>query len=113
MSKILLARVSILGTTYTIFTDNSADDERLEGADGYSDWTTKRIVIWDGKGYSNLGDVEKYRNKVLRHEIIHAFVFESGLHEVATFDDEHFEQMVDWIAIQFHKIKEVFNELKI
>ena len=113
--KVLINRVSILGETYTIYKDSEDDDFRLKESDGYTDWTTKIIVIWDGSCWerqNSVGNIEKYRNKVLRHEIIHAFVMESGLHEAATFDDDHFEQMVDWIAIQFPKIQEVFEKLR-
>lgn len=112
----IITGVSILGSVYTVYESNAAEDERLKENDGYCDWTTQKIVIWDGSGAeetTSIGNIEAYRNKVLRHEIIHAFMMESGLHEAATFDDEHFEQMTDWIAIQFYKIQAAFETLKI
>lgn len=51
--------------------------------------------------------------KVLRHEVIHAFMYESGLDVRATFDDGHFEQMVDWIAIQHEKLHAIYQQLEI
>ena len=51
--------------------------------------------------------------KQLRHEIIHAFLSESGLdcnfEHLKQFGHE--ETMVDWIAIQFPKIYEVYKEV--
>ena len=53
--------------------------------------------------------------KQLRHEIIHAFLSESGLsvnfEHCSKFGHE--ETMVDWIAIQFPKIHKVYEELGI
>ena len=54
--------------------------------------------------------------KKLRHEIVHAFLFESGLssntHGIYGAWAEN-EEMVDWIAIQSPKIFKVFQELEI
>ena len=49
----------------------------------------------------------------LRHEVLHAFLFESGLSETAGFSGcwATNEEMVDWFAIQSPKIFEVFSEL--
>ena len=49
---------------------------------------------------------------VIRHEIIHAFLFESGLAQ-NTNDVESWamnEEMVDWLAIQFPKLLKAFKE---
>lgn len=51
----------------------------------------------------------------LRHEIIHAFLFESGLwvnsNSVECWAMN--EEMIDWIAIQYPKISKVFKKLDI
>lgn len=48
----------------------------------------------------------------MRHEIIHAFLFESGLSENFTHPEYgHDETYVDWIASQFPKMCEVFKEV--
>ena len=52
--------------------------------------------------------------RILRHEIIHAFMFESGL----GFNFEHKpfgqdETMIDWFAIQYPKIKKIFRLMDI
>ena len=53
--------------------------------------------------------------KQLRHEIVHAFLSESGLQSNLEHNQRfgHEETMVDWIAIQFPKMLEVFKELDI
>ena len=105
--------LNILGTSYSFLIKKREDDKYLEEMDGYCDWTAKEIVVADIEPDSDsVKNVKAYMEKVARHEIIHAFLIESGLHEAATFDDTHFEQMVDWIAIQFPKIQRVINQIK-
>ena len=50
--------------------------------------------------------VQIRKNK--RHEIIHAFLFESGLAENSSWAQN--EEMVDFFAIQFPKLVEAFKE---
>ena len=71
--------VNILGTEYEIIID--APDEMLpEDADGAMDHSVKRIVVAKFESdRDSVKDLDVYRKKVLRHEIIHAFLFESGL----------------------------------
>ena len=104
-------KVNILGTEYTITECSEQEDKTLKDVDGYCDKTTKEIVISIPTPDCNLGDWQVYRKKVMRHEIIHAFLFESGLHE--NFEHKswgHEETMVDWIAVQFPKMQKVFEE---
>ncbi|WP_461218455.1 hypothetical protein [Lapidilactobacillus salsurivasis] len=53
-------------------------------------------------------DLEVYTRKTLRHELIHAFLYESGLD--ANSEWARNEEIVDWIAIQFPKLQIVFNQ---
>lgn len=104
--------VDILGTKYSIYELDKKDDKILENADGYCDKTTKKIVITVKSDDNQLEDFEVYRKGVLRHEILHAFLFESGLHENMTHPQYgHDEEMVDWFAKQYPKIDKVFKEL--
>lgn len=106
--------VSILGTIYTIQEQTTEENEHLKDADGYCDRTAKEIVIVDlTREKCTIKNPEWYRRKLLRHEIIHAFLFESGLGECTNWNDStiHNEQMVDWFAIQFPKIQMVFEEV--
>ena len=105
--------VDVLGTKYEIFEKNKCDDEYLKSMDGYCDKTSKVIVIAKEDKSSELGDYSVYRNKILRHEIIHAFLFESGLQE--NWEHKtwgHDETYVDWIAIQFPKLLKAFQDAK-
>ena len=75
--------------------------------------TSKKIVV-DSCINSDLDHPDEYIKLALRHEVIHAFMFESGLDsetEHVKFPED--EIFVDWVAIQYPKIKKVFDELEI
>lgn len=98
--------VSILGTDYAIV------EKPLEGCDGYCDSTTKEIAVTTKKDSHDMGDFENYRKKTFRHEVIHAYHFESGLSE--NFENKQYgfsETLVDWFAYQSPKIFKTFEEL--
>ena len=101
-------KANILGTTYKIKRKNLKDAD----VDGWFDGTSKTIVIRKDN-YNNVGNFEYLMKKQLRHEIIHAFLYESGLdcnfEHLQQFGHE--ETIVDWIAIQFPKIYEVYKEV--
>lgn len=104
-------KINVLGTLYTVIMSDQTKDPKLINCDGYCDKTSKKIVVLNSSAQSDLENFEWYRKKVLRHEITHAFLFESGLHE--NFKHEtfgHEETMVDWIAVQFPKLLEVFKK---
>lgn len=103
--------VNILGTKYTVSVKKREDDECLKDCDGYCDKTSKRIVVVAKADDSNLDNYDEYLKKITRHEIIHAFLYESGLHE--NFEHRqwgHDETTVDWIAVQFPKMLKAFEE---
>lgn len=110
-------KINILGTEYSLQYLSSKEDKKLENLDGYTDSYLKRIVI--EKDFENrLFDetkIKNYQNKILRHEIIHAFLFESGLecNSLKIYNWAENEEMVDWFAIQSPKIFDVFNDLDI
>lgn len=104
-------KVNILGTEYTIENMSRSECKTLEECDGFCDKTSKRIVIKMKDENSDLDNFEEYRKKVTRHEIIHAFLFESGLHENFRHPEYgHDETTVDWIAVQFPKMLKAFEE---
>lgn len=106
-------KVNILGTEFTVTFADEAERPKLKSCDGYMDFSIKEIVV--GKfepDESSIENLDEYTKKVLRHEIIHAFFYESGLHS-SSGDIEAWatnEEMVDWIAIQFPKILKAFQE---
>ncbi len=105
-------KANVLGTEYEIKITNSDNDSYLKDMDGYCDETTKTIVVDEMKpdDHSKL-NLKEYQKKVTRHELIHAFLFESGLAESSPWARN--EEMVDWVASQFPKIKKVFEDLNI
>lgn len=103
-------KVNVLGTEYVIIQGiKPEDDNNLIENDGYIDFSTKRIIIAEMKAESgSVSDIEVYKNGVIRHELIHAFLYESGLPDCAVD-----EQLVEWLALQFPKMNELFKELNI
>ena len=114
-------KVSILGTTYKIETRKISQDELLlkNRWAGYCSEDSKLIVVADmtEKPYfegMNNAEQDAYRKRTLRHEIVHAFLSESGLSENSSVPESGWakhEEMIDWIAIQFPKIIDVFNKV--
>lgn len=104
-------KANILGTEYEI-SINGNDPKFQNGIDGYCDETTKKIVVDELiPDEMSKGNLKDFQNKVIRHEVIHAFLFESGLAECSDWATN--EEMVDFFAKQFPKIQKVFEELKI
>lgn len=114
-----MRKVSILGTTYSVHTGVSyQEDVALKGLFGYCSHIEQKIVVGDlltCDGWSNEReeDLKAQERLTLRHEIIHAFLNESGLTSSSNGVDcwARNEEMVDWIAIQYPKIKKVFQQL--
>lgn len=112
-------KTTILGEEWTIKIASESDFPYLKEVDGYTDSSVRQIVansMEQRKGECDAKlDMNQYLKQVLRHEIIHAFLFESGL-DANTGQYNSWatnEEMVDWMAIQFPKIKKVYDELGI
>lgn len=103
--------VQILGENYEILYKDEREDERLKDRYAFCDWTTKQIVL-DKDMSGSLGNVDEFKKKVLRHEIVHVFLLESGLGECAgesqTWASN--EEMVDWFARKGPKIYKAWKE---
>lgn len=109
-----MKRVNILGSKWEIVRVEKETDENLKDIGGYSDFTTRKIVIAIAKKETgSVDDVENYMKKVTRHEIVHAFLFESGLPVNSLRLDDGWatnEEMVDWIAFQGPKLYQAWKE---
>lgn len=107
---------NVLGTDIQILFRKEKDDLKLENCVGYFDsskgWIIVKILEPDAM---SLGDLDKYQKEILRHEIVHAFLYESGPYacsnQVTNWASN--EEMVDWFAIQSPKIFKVFQELEL
>lgn len=105
-----MTTINVLGSTYTVRCMSEDENPLLKDCDGYTDKTTRQIVVAAAPPDCELGAYTVYYKKVLRHEIIHAFLFESGLHESWKHEEGHDEVYVDWIAVQFPKLLAAFKE---
>lgn len=113
--------INILGTEYRIEEHKVSEDEYLKEnrLSGYCGEKSKLIVVADMSEKEFFADMneheqEVYRKKVLRHEVIHAFMNESGLSDSANHFDGAWsknEEMIDWFAIQSPKIYKAFTEV--
>lgn len=117
-------KANVLGTEYEIvIKDYEAEPLfRERGIDGYCDSIDKVICIGNMKTFPDWEkETEEYCKKAqkytLRHEIIHAFLNESGLQDssgkIGNIGWAKNEEMIDFFAIQFPKIKKVFESLEI
>lgn len=106
-------KVNILGTEYTIKMCHDSEDPRMVDADGFCDETTHEIFAETYNGESENPNSKRnlliQSQKVVRHEIVHAFLHESGLAENSFWAQN--EELVDWIAIQGPKIYKAWQEV--
>lgn len=102
-----MKEIEILGTVYQLLVDDGGMDQ--QNADGVCRCYAKRIQVRPpGKMLCQDNDLEAKNSRfreVLRHELIHAMLFESGLGDYC--DDE---VLVDWLAKMFPKLAELFQE---
>lgn len=103
-------KINVLGTEYEIVRPTPEQDKKLKMADGYCDNTIHRIAVTgeESDDIMDKGNLEAVRQKQLRHEIIHAFLFESGLGENS--DWALNEEIVDWFAFQISKLVVAMHE---
>ena len=105
--------VSILGTEYKVEFRSEKEDKLLIDCFGYTDETDQVLVVQKIPENNEFVNPDWRIKKTLRHEIIHAFLFESGLDNNTTMSGNwaQNEEMVDWIARQFPKISKVYEQL--
>ena len=108
-------KISVLGTEYTIVW--VVHDPAMGEVGGTCDRVTKTIKLVDMSTVPEWCDeseeVRSAQEKAcLRHELIHAYLNESGLQWNSCSTDAWAtnEEMVDWFAIQFPKIHKSFEE---
>lgn len=103
------SKVNILGTPYKIVRHETKDDIKLQNALGYAELFSKELVVSIPEDSpDNFANIRDFENKVARHEITHAFFYESGLFNSSDFAAN--EELVDWIAIQGKKLYEAWKE---
>lgn len=114
-----MKKVNILGTTYKVYLNvPHQNDPELGDLFGYTSFHDKKIVVAKVRtcpGWENASDGEALDAfaSTVRHEVIHAYLMESGLNGSANPSDcwARNEEMVDWFAIQMPKLRKTFSEL--
>lgn len=94
-------KVNVLGTEYTIKRVDAGEDEYMEKM-SFGGYKEPEAIIKDRE------------KETLRHELIHAFLNESGLQHNSHIPEMAWaknEEMVDWFAIQIPKIIKAFKEV--
>ena len=112
-------KVNILGEVWEVIEGTEAEFPGLKDNDGYTDSSVRRMVIDDMTKTAGdpiaKADMDAYKRQVIRHEVVHAFLEESGLSSSSggTAHWAENEEMVDWIAIQAPKMCKAFVDLEI
>ena len=104
-------KISILGTDYKVVFDepyNENEEFQNRKCCGYCNSAKKEIHVCDFQD-SVAPEIEKA--ETMRHEIIHAYIAESGLGSECPW--AYNEEMIDWFAIQLPKLQKTFNELEL
>lgn len=106
--------VNVLGTDYSVIFASEQEEPRLSTRDGFCDNSAKEIYVDDMSNAAKSPDSKKnlaeYRNQVVRHELTHAMLSESGLQNES--DWARNEEIVDWIAIQGPKLIKLWESAK-
>lgn len=110
-------KIRVMGETWILKEGSEEEFPALDSVDGYADTSTRTIVVSQMLEHQSeptaKEKLSEYKKTVIRHEIIHAFLYESGLENSSAGCTAWAvnEEMVDWIAIQAPKIIKVFLDL--
>lgn len=111
---------NILGTEYKIeYRDYDQDPSFKDwNVCGYCEKHMKLIVVGNMKTFASYKDapsevIDNCEKEIIRHEVIHAYLNESGLQDCADSHESwaNNDEMVDWFAIQGPKIMQTWIEL--
>lgn len=115
-------KLNVLGTTYTVEKKKWLDEPVFQNSRclGFCDSHSLRIVYCDLKTNDNWKDeseegINRAEKEILRHEIVHAFLSESGLNGCAHHYDgawSYNEEMIDWIAIMGPRLYDAWVKAK-
>lgn len=98
-------KVDILGTEYAIVESRELESNSDGDCNFYSKLIRIRPLEQLLRGEGTDKEKEIRQKEVIRHEVVHAFLYESGLHDMACD-----EELVDWLAVQLPKINEVIKK---
>lgn len=115
--------IDIMGSKWTIVTKTFFEDDAFDslGVGGYCEMLTRNIVVCDMSTYpgyeaESAKFIANLNKEILRHEVIHAYLFESGLNSSCHKSNGPWaldEEIIDWIALQAPKFLQTFKTLGI
>lgn len=102
-------KLNILGQEYELLILSEEEFPKLKSmnASGLAELYDKKLIINKSNMIptdSSLDNLQEYTDKVIRHEIIHAYFHEAGLVDYC-----YDEMLVDWLALQIPKIIKTIN----
>lgn len=114
------SKLDILGSEWDFEIRPYDDDSTFKelGVSGYCQARIRKMIIcdmnthpdWKSEPFYN---TDAYMKETVRHEILHAFLYESGL-DAGSIDVKgggaRNEEMIDWFAIQAPKIVKVWQQ---
>lgn len=113
-------KINVLGTKYEIIVKKFDEEESFKRRCimGFCDGLKRQIVICDpatfkGWEHEDAETVAISKKETIRHEIVHAFMDESGLASSSLQYEGGWsknEEMIDWIALQGPKIYAAWQE---
>lgn len=116
-----MTTVNILGTSYEIKEVKISESDYMKSNElsGYCDLYQKEIFYADTSEREYFDDLnpeaqKRVRNEIIRHEVIHAFLGESGLKQSALPSNGAWsmnEEMIDYFACMWPKIQRSFEEV--
>lgn len=98
-------KVEVLGSEYEVIIRPDSTDERLCGS---CDWIDRKIYLSEhlfidkGEGYL---EQEKFASHIFRHELTHAFLYESGNTKL-----ENDEESVEWVTRMTERMNDTYKE---
>lgn len=102
--------VNVLGTEYEIILVDEKSHSLFKEVNGWCDTSVKKIYVCTKEREE--GDKESLQEVVdrfIRHELIHAFIYESGID--VEVDWANNEPLIDFLAIQIPKMVQAFNKV--
>jgi len=99
--------INVLGQDYELlYVEDNNEKLAKANANGQTEAYSKKILVRQIKETGNTCEkLEDFTNKIVRHEMIHAFLFEAG--QVEYFDDE---KLVDTLAYLIPKMAKCMKE---
>lgn len=116
----LLGEVKVLGEKWAIYNQvKLGEHPELDSYEGITESTTRCIYIADFDELiekdmmRNVADKNNELRSCIRHELIHAFLLETGLNENSHKRWAINEEMVEYFATNIPKMNKVFKALNV